>query len=195
MGGREDAASLDRPCARRLRDLAVGTEECSRRGSNQRMAPKRTRKLASLNRWFLTNIRLALTSLSPVRRELASDLPGSERAGAEFQVKPKTSPGGATPSECSGTIGTDPIELGGPMCPDGSRGGVGVVLLGTFRVQAVCDSRVLGGPKGVDRPKRPQGLLRDSLRGVSRFRWVGNGQPIKRVRQSPMSPGGHLRAR
>src|ERR1700731_3374644 len=36
-GGREDAASLDRPCARRLRDLAVGTEECSRRGSNQRM--------------------------------------------------------------------------------------------------------------------------------------------------------------
>ena len=32
------AASLDRPCARRLRDLAVGTEECSRRGSNQRTA-------------------------------------------------------------------------------------------------------------------------------------------------------------
>jgi hypothetical protein len=25
-GGREDAASLDRPCARRLRDLAVGTD-------------------------------------------------------------------------------------------------------------------------------------------------------------------------
>jgi hypothetical protein len=40
-GGREDAASLDRPCTRRLRDLAVGTEECSQRGSNQRMAPKR----------------------------------------------------------------------------------------------------------------------------------------------------------
>jgi hypothetical protein len=38
-GGREDAASLDRPCARRLRDLAVGMEECSRRGSNQRMDP------------------------------------------------------------------------------------------------------------------------------------------------------------
>ena len=36
-GGREDAASLDRPCARRLRVLAVGMEECSRRGSNQRM--------------------------------------------------------------------------------------------------------------------------------------------------------------
>src|SRR5450755_1729694 len=36
-GGREDAASLDRPCARRLRELAVGMEECSRRGSNQRM--------------------------------------------------------------------------------------------------------------------------------------------------------------
>ena len=39
-GGREDAASLDRPCARRLRDLAVGMEECSRRGSNQRMDPR-----------------------------------------------------------------------------------------------------------------------------------------------------------
>ena len=35
----KDAASLDRPCARRPRDLAVGTEECSRRGSNQRMDP------------------------------------------------------------------------------------------------------------------------------------------------------------
>jgi hypothetical protein len=30
-------SSLDRPCARRLRDLAVGMEECSLRGSNQRM--------------------------------------------------------------------------------------------------------------------------------------------------------------
>ena len=30
----KDAASLDRPCARRPR---VGAEECSRRGSNQRM--------------------------------------------------------------------------------------------------------------------------------------------------------------
>ncbi len=39
LGGRADAASLDRPCARRLRDLAVGMEECSRRGSNQRMDP------------------------------------------------------------------------------------------------------------------------------------------------------------
>ena len=39
-GGREDAASLDRPCARRLRDSAVGTEECSRRGPNQRMDPR-----------------------------------------------------------------------------------------------------------------------------------------------------------
>ena len=43
-GGREEAASLDRPCARRRRDLAVGTEECSRRGSNQRMAPARKRQ-------------------------------------------------------------------------------------------------------------------------------------------------------
>ena len=40
----KDAASLDRPCARRLRDLAVGTEECSRRGSNQRMAPQENKK-------------------------------------------------------------------------------------------------------------------------------------------------------
>src|SRR5271169_2573854 len=36
-GGREDAASLDRPCARRLLTLAVGMEECSRRGSNKRI--------------------------------------------------------------------------------------------------------------------------------------------------------------
>jgi hypothetical protein len=43
-GGREDAASLDSPCARRLRDSAVGTEECSRRGSNQRMGPNRTER-------------------------------------------------------------------------------------------------------------------------------------------------------
>jgi hypothetical protein len=41
-GGREDAASLDRPCARRLCDLAVGTEECSRHGSNKRMEPTYT---------------------------------------------------------------------------------------------------------------------------------------------------------
>jgi hypothetical protein len=45
-------SSKDRPCARRLRDLAVGMEECSRHGSNQRMAPKRTRKSAISNRWF-----------------------------------------------------------------------------------------------------------------------------------------------
>jgi hypothetical protein len=30
----QDAASLDSPCARWLRKLMVGTEECSRRGSN-----------------------------------------------------------------------------------------------------------------------------------------------------------------
>jgi hypothetical protein len=30
-------AGLDAPCARRLQDLAVGMEECSQRGSNQRM--------------------------------------------------------------------------------------------------------------------------------------------------------------
>src|SRR5580704_7036303 len=60
-GGREDAASLDRPCARRLRELAVGMEECSRRGSNQRMRPKRARKPTISNRWFSGNFRLALT--------------------------------------------------------------------------------------------------------------------------------------
>src|ERR1700675_158507 len=46
-GGREDAASLDRPSARRLCDLAVGTEECSRRGSNQRM-DQQNRKTPSI---------------------------------------------------------------------------------------------------------------------------------------------------
>src|SRR5271170_1574900 len=62
-GGREDAASLDRPCARRLRELAVGMEEYSRRGSNQRMRPKRARKQTIPNRWFSGNFRLALTAL------------------------------------------------------------------------------------------------------------------------------------
>src|SRR5580693_598743 len=62
-GGREDAASLDRPCARRLRELAVGMEECSRRGSNQRMRPKRARKPTISNRWFSGNFRLALTHI------------------------------------------------------------------------------------------------------------------------------------
>src|SRR5580700_4447370 len=60
-GGREDAASLDSPCARRLRELAVGMEEYSRRGSNQRMRPKRARKPTISNRWFSGNFRLALT--------------------------------------------------------------------------------------------------------------------------------------
>src|SRR5580704_9611087 len=64
-GGREDAASLDRPCARRLRELAVGMEEYSRRGSNQRMRPKRARKPTISNRWFSGNFRLALTKGAP----------------------------------------------------------------------------------------------------------------------------------
>jgi hypothetical protein len=37
----EDAASLDTPCARRCVKYTVGTEECSRRGSNKRMDPRR----------------------------------------------------------------------------------------------------------------------------------------------------------
>jgi 1,4-alpha-glucan branching enzyme len=36
-------------------------EECSRRGSNQRMRPKRARKPTISNRWFSGNFRLALT--------------------------------------------------------------------------------------------------------------------------------------
>src|SRR5580693_6930660 len=63
-GGREDAASLDRPCARRLRELAVGMEEYSRRGSNQRMRPKRAKKPTISNRWFSGNFRPALTVLT-----------------------------------------------------------------------------------------------------------------------------------
>jgi excisionase family DNA binding protein len=43
-------SSTSRPCARRLRDLAVGMEECSRRGSNQRMDARRARKPAISNR-------------------------------------------------------------------------------------------------------------------------------------------------
>jgi hypothetical protein len=39
-------------------------------------------------------------SLSPIRRDLASDLPGTECAGAQCQVKAKSpTPMGATPSE------------------------------------------------------------------------------------------------
>jgi len=37
------AASLERPCARRLWRVAVGMEECSRRGSNQRMPARKRR--------------------------------------------------------------------------------------------------------------------------------------------------------
>ena len=71
-GGREDAASLDRPCARRLCDLAVGTEECSRRGSNQRMDPTEQENAINRDRtsllcpdvspcsaWFLTAVHSA----------------------------------------------------------------------------------------------------------------------------------------
>src|SRR5271155_2464157 len=65
-GSREDAASLDRPCARRLRELAVGMEEYSRRGSNQRMRPKRAGKPTISNRWFSSNFRLALTRGEPL---------------------------------------------------------------------------------------------------------------------------------
>jgi hypothetical protein len=53
LGGRQGAAGkrrrcltdrvpagLEAPCARRLQDLAVGTEECSRRGSNKEWDPE-----------------------------------------------------------------------------------------------------------------------------------------------------------
>jgi hypothetical protein len=40
----KDAASLDRPCARRPRDLAVGAEECSRRGVEPKNGPNRLRR-------------------------------------------------------------------------------------------------------------------------------------------------------
>src|ERR1700733_1653676 len=70
-GGREDAASIDRPCARRLRELAVGMEEYSRRGSNQRMRPKRAKKPTISNRWFSGNFRPALTTANDRRRNPA----------------------------------------------------------------------------------------------------------------------------
>ena len=82
-GGREDAASLDRPCARRLCDLTVGTEECSRRGSNQRMDPteqendfNKDRKSllcpdASLySAWFLTAVHIEPTPPSACPHDL-----------------------------------------------------------------------------------------------------------------------------
>jgi len=36
-----ESAVLDRPCARRHHQFAVGTEECSQRGSNKRMGLRR----------------------------------------------------------------------------------------------------------------------------------------------------------
>src|SRR5580693_5181042 len=84
-GGREDAASLDRPCARRLRELAVGMEECSRRGSNQRMRPKRARKPTISNRWFSGNFRLALTvKLGGFYSKGRSGLPKDDREAARL---------------------------------------------------------------------------------------------------------------
>jgi hypothetical protein len=56
----KDAASLDRPCARRLRDLAVGTEECSRRGSNQRMAPQKNKKTDNFKPVVLSEFQAAV---------------------------------------------------------------------------------------------------------------------------------------
>src|ERR1700684_3284234 len=67
-GGREDAASLDRPCARRLRDLAGGVGEYSRRGAKKRMRPKRAKKTTFSNRWFSGNFRLALTFFERIIR-------------------------------------------------------------------------------------------------------------------------------
>src|ERR1700683_1621912 len=85
-GGREDAASLDRPCARRLRELAVGMEEYSRRGSNQRMRPKGARKPTISNRWFSGNFSPALTeadlSLALANFERAHRLRGTRNIGS-----------------------------------------------------------------------------------------------------------------
>src|ERR1700680_185663 len=56
----KDAASLDRPCARRLRDLAVGTEECSRRGSNQRMALQKNKQTDNFKPVVLSEFQAAV---------------------------------------------------------------------------------------------------------------------------------------
>src|SRR6202521_3080572 len=61
-GGREEAASLDRPFARRLRDLAVGTEECSRRGSNQRMALQKNKQTDNFKPVVLSEFQAAVDS-------------------------------------------------------------------------------------------------------------------------------------
>src|SRR5258708_7093718 len=70
-GGREDAASLDRPCARRLCDLTGGTAECSPRASNHRIDPtependfNKDRKsclcpaASPYSAWFLTTVHI-----------------------------------------------------------------------------------------------------------------------------------------
>jgi hypothetical protein len=53
-----------------------GMEEYSRRGSNQRMRPKRAKKTTISNRWFSGNFRLALTLRSLERGDQRhSELP------------------------------------------------------------------------------------------------------------------------
>src|SRR5271155_3350913 len=84
-GSREDAASLDRPCARRLRELAVGMEEYSRRGSNQRMRPKRAGKPTISNRWFSSNFRLALTATRSATSATRTGPRGGARRGSVRQ--------------------------------------------------------------------------------------------------------------
>ena len=70
------AASLDSPCARRLRELAVGTEECSRRGSNQRIGPLRLQiQTAGFGWWRLTG-RHGQFCLGPADRRQALRLRG-----------------------------------------------------------------------------------------------------------------------
>jgi hypothetical protein len=118
-GGREDAASLDRPCARRLRQLAVGMEEYSRRGSNQRMRPKRARKPTISNRWFSRNFRLALTMpdascTKPIWT--LSPPPGRSRSHSG-KVEPSVvaclgqSAFGARRRPCRSSVTTSPISI------------------------------------------------------------------------------------
>src|ERR1700683_4169457 len=66
-GGRERRGRLDRPCARRLRDLAVGTEECSRRGSNQRMALQKNKQTDNFKPVVLSEFQAAVDTGDQLR--------------------------------------------------------------------------------------------------------------------------------
>src|ERR1700688_880336 len=129
-GGREDAASLDRPCARRLRELAVGMAEYSRRGSYQSMRPKRAKKPTISNRWFSGNFRLALTICEALPSCRGLRARHAQKEGIGSWEVPRLTSGNVTPWPASGRRGaaaddarTWEVGLCRKSCEAGEQGG------------------------------------------------------------------------